>query len=69
MENNFDNFRENITNFWYLEQRSWFVTNPTLHFKLNKIIDFGLAKSVFVASGDFEEHLDMIINSYYQKSE
>jgi hypothetical protein len=62
-------FRENITNFWYLEQRSWFVTNPNLHFKLNKIIDFGLAKSVCVTSGDFEDHLDMIINSYYQKSE
>jgi len=59
-------FRENITNFWYLEQRTWFVSNPNLHFKLKKIIDFGLAKNVSVVSGDFEEHLDAIINSYYE---
>ena len=59
-------FRENITDFWYLEYRSWFVNNPNLHFKLKKIIDFGLAKSVSVISGDFEEHLDTIIESYYE---
>lgn len=59
-------FRENITDFWYLEDRSWFVNNPNLHFKLKKIIDFGLAKSVSVISGDFEEHLDTIIESYYE---
>lgn len=59
-------FKENITDFWYLEGRSWFVNNPNLHFKLKKIIDFGLAKSVSVISGDFEEHLDAIINSYYE---
>ena len=59
-------FKENITDFWYLEDRSWFVNNPNLHFKLKKIIDFGLAKSVSVISGDFEEHLNTIIESYYE---
>lgn len=59
-----NNFRENIINFWYLEERSWFVNNSNLHFKLKKVIDFGLSKKVFVGSGDFEEHLDGIIDSY-----
>jgi len=39
-----NNFKENIVNFWYLEERSWFVNSSNLHFKLKKIIDLGLVK-------------------------
>ena len=59
-------FRENITDFWYLEERGWFVDNPSLHEKLIKIIDLGLSKMVFVFSGDFEAHIDYLIQSYYE---
>lgn len=59
-------FRENITDFWYLEERGWFLNNPSLHDKLIKIIDLGLSKMVFVFSGDFEAHIDYLIQSYYE---
>jgi hypothetical protein len=62
----FDHIREFITDFYYIENRRWFVNNIELQNKLLLIIRLGLHNKVFVASGDFDEHLDSILSQYYE---
>ena len=62
---NLYNFMENgfIQNFDYLFSRSWFVNNYSLHEKIFKIIMHGKGNIINVFIGNFEEHIDDIINN------
>jgi len=62
----FSVMRRNIRDFWYLEQRAWFVTNRLLQNKLLKVIGIGYSDSVRIYESDFENHLDDLIASYYE---
>lgn len=57
----FDLFRVHVPNFWYLETRGWFVRNPALQTKLERLVNQGQGHLVQVACGDFEEHIDSLL--------
>jgi len=64
----FGYMRQFITDFSYLEGRRWFVSNIELQTKLLLIIHLGLHNKVFVAAGDFNEHLNSILTEYYYET-
>lgn len=59
--------RQFVPNFWYLEERSWFVSNVELQAKLMQVVELGQAQYVQVACGDFEESLDNILCRYEER--
>lgn len=63
---NFQIMRCFIRDFWYLESRRWFVSNLELQNKLLLIIRLGLYDKVYVAVGDFDDHIHSILSEYYE---
>lgn len=63
---NLNMMRNNIIDFWYIEEKRWFLDDIELHHKLIKIMDLGLSTMVFVFAEDFGEHLDNLLYSYYE---
>lgn len=57
-------FRRNVPDFWYLEERGWFMRNSLLQVKLLKCVCFGLTDHLFVVIGDFDETLDKLLQNY-----
>lgn len=50
-----------VSNYFYLEDRSWFTGNPALKAKLEKVVKLGLGRKVDVIAPEFEEHLDGLL--------
>lgn len=63
---NMNIMRTSIKDFWYLEERGWFMRNQDLQNKLLNLINFGMSNRVFVFAGDFELHLDYLLSAYYE---
>jgi|694.fasta_scaffold11853_9 hypothetical protein len=61
-----DMFRKNIVDFWYIEEQRFIFDNLDLKNKLERVIELGLEKMVFVFAEDFEEHLNYLLSSYYE---
>lgn len=59
-------FRLSLPNFWYLEERSWFMKNSEIQLKLLLVIYLGLKNKILIESGDLSEHLDELIKEYFQ---
>lgn len=52
----------NVPDYFYLEERLWFMRDPVIQEKLFQVINLGLGSKVNVTSPDFSEHLDNLIN-------
>ena len=63
---NLNMMRNNIIDFWYIEEMKWFIDDIELHHKLIKLMNLGLSTMVFVFAEDFGEHLDNLLYSYYE---
>ena len=48
----------------YLRTRSWFMQNRFLQMKVFKIVTRGHVDKIYACSGNFEEHLDEIIDNH-----
>jgi hypothetical protein len=54
-------FEANISDYYYLQERSWFVNNHKLKYLLRVLVDHDFGNLVQVTAGDFEEHLRNLI--------
>ena len=68
-EENRNIMREKIKDFWYLEERGWFIRNPEIQNKLLNVINVGMSHRVFVFAGDLELHLDYLLSRYYESKD
>jgi len=57
-------FNRHVNNFHYLTTRCWFIRNISLQHKLLRIVNLRLGSKVDVLNGDFEIHLDQLIDEY-----
>ena len=54
-------FEANISDYYYLQEKSWFVNNYKLKYLLQVLVDHDFGNLVQVTAGDFEEHLINLI--------
>jgi hypothetical protein len=61
-EKKFQLMAVSVPYFWYLQERSWFMTNLELQELLWEVVLAGLGRRVFVAHGNFKTHLHELLN-------
>jgi hypothetical protein len=54
-------FEANISDYWYLQERSWFANNHKLKLLLRILVDHNFGNLIEVRAGDLEEHLKQLI--------
>lgn len=54
-------FEANISDYYYLQDRSWFRNNHKLKLLLRILVDHDFGNLVQVTAGDFEQHLRQLI--------
>jgi hypothetical protein len=64
---NLDFIRSCVSNFQYLEERSWFMKNLKLQNKLLYVVSRGLGPLVETSNESFYDHLDNLISSQKYK--
>jgi len=57
-----DWMEEEVPDFCYLQERSWFMENPSLQAKLLEVVSRGLADQVNVFYPEFEWHLENLLS-------
>jgi hypothetical protein len=57
--------KNEIPNFKKLMENNWFLLNGSLHKKVILAAQLGIGRHVYTDAGDFEEHLDALIDEYY----
>jgi hypothetical protein len=65
-EKRYEFFNSCVPNFYYLESRGWFVRNQLLQQKLFNLCKLGFGHKVFVTAGDFESHIDYLLDHALQ---
>ena len=55
-------FEANISDYWYLQERSWFANNHKLKLLLRILVDHNFGNLIEVRAGDLEEHLKQLIS-------
>jgi hypothetical protein len=53
---------EEVPDFYYLKERSWFMKSPSLQAKLLEVVRRCLGHRVNVVAPEFEEHLDTLLS-------
>lgn len=53
---------EDVPDFYYLKERSWFMDNPSLQAKLLEVVRRCLGHRVNVVAPEFEEHLNSLLS-------
>ena len=52
---------QNVSNYFYLLDRGWYIRNPELQAKVLQAVRRGLGPLINTVAGDFEEHLDELL--------